>query len=193
MQTRVRVPTPLDIRGFWAVREALETQSARLFTKAASRKERTDLLNAARELDQLHGVVTEPEMPDAEALYQWRCAHMSFHVQIAAATRLPFLVQAIERNQLLVFNWFYDHKLYGGPALPARWHEQLAQALTEQSEQEAESAMRIHILNRFDELMLRLEAVLTINESHIAEIASAYQAASTKADHLQKKPLRRRR
>lgn len=28
--TKVRTPTPQDIRGFWAVREGLETQSARL-------------------------------------------------------------------------------------------------------------------------------------------------------------------
>lgn len=28
--TKVRTPTPQDIRGFWAVREGLETQAARL-------------------------------------------------------------------------------------------------------------------------------------------------------------------
>src|SRR5690242_18274922 len=41
--TRVRIPTPLDIRGFWAVREGLETQAARLFARNASGTERQEL------------------------------------------------------------------------------------------------------------------------------------------------------
>jgi DNA-binding GntR family transcriptional regulator len=187
VQTKVRVPTPLDIRGFWAVREALEVQSARLFTKSATSKERRELIDAAQRIDQLHSEVTLPETPDSDALYRWRCAHMSFHLQIANASRLPFLVRAIERNQLLVFNWFYDHQLYGGNALPPRWHEQLAQALSEQSSQDAETAMRTHILNRFDELMFRLETLLTMDESLIAELTSRFRSKAEEPVSLKAK------
>lgn len=36
--TKVRTPTPQDIRGYWAVREGLETQSARLYARNATRR-----------------------------------------------------------------------------------------------------------------------------------------------------------
>src|SRR3989442_1125989 len=41
--TRVKVPTPQDVRDFVDVREALESQAARLFTQRASANERQEL------------------------------------------------------------------------------------------------------------------------------------------------------
>jgi GntR family transcriptional regulator, rspAB operon transcriptional repressor len=168
--TRVRVPTPSDLRGFWAVREGLETQSARLFVRTASAKERRTLLQMAQRLDRLHDRSTKGEEPDARLLYKWRCAHMRFHTYIAECTQLPFLCRAIERNQLLVFSWFYDHQLYGGSRLPPRWHEQLARALAQSAEEVADSAMRDHLHNRLEELMRRLERFLAMDESRLAAL-----------------------
>lgn len=167
--TKVRTPTPQDIRGFWAVREGLETQSARLFARMATRRERTELLEAARELDRMHEVTTTPDEPNPEELMQWRLAHMAFHMRIAEGTKLPFLAQQIEKNQLLVFNWFYDQQLYGGRKLPARWHERLAQALCEESEEEADLAMRKHLHNKLEELMRSLEQYLLMDESQFLQ------------------------
>ncbi len=163
----MRIPTPQDLRGFWAVREGLETQSARLFVRTASDKERTTLMKMAVELDRLHEASARGEEPEAKLLYKWRCAHMRFHTYIAECTQLPFLCRAIERNQLLVFSWFYDHQLYGGNRLPPRWHEQLAKALAQGSEEVADRAMREHLHNRLEELMRRLERFLTMVESHL--------------------------
>ena len=165
--TKVRTPTPQEIRGFWAVREGLETQAARLFVRMTSDKERKEVIELAKQLDLMHESTTSSDELDPKALYQWRCAHMQFHTRIAECTRLPFLAQQIEKNQLLVFNWFYDHQLYGGRKLPGHWHEQLACSLAEGSEEVADAAMRKHLHNKLEELMLSLEGFLRMDESHL--------------------------
>lgn len=177
--TKVRIPTPQDIRGFWAVREGLETQAARLFARAASGKERTELVEMGRELDLLHESTTDSDDPDPKRLYPWRCAHMKFHIRIAECTKLPFLTQQIEKNQLLVFNWFYDHQLYGGRKLPAHWHEQLARALAEEPEENADAAMRQHLHNKLEELMRSLERFLLMDEAYLARWNKAMSQTSS--------------
>jgi DNA-binding GntR family transcriptional regulator len=179
--TKVRVPTPQEIRGFWAVREGLETQAARLFARVASDRERTSLIAMGEELDRMHESTTSSAQPDAERLYPWRCAHMRFHIRIAECAGLPFLTQQIEKNQLLVFNWFYDHQLYGGRKLPAQWHEQLARSLAEGSEEAADAAMRKHLHNKFEELMRSLERFLLMDESSLATWSKAMSPPSRAA------------
>jgi len=177
--TKVKTPTPQDLRGFWAVREGLETQSARLFARAASKKERSEIIKLAKALDAAHQSITSPEEPDPDELYQWRLAHMQFHTRIAEHTKLPFLSRQIEKNQLLVFNWFYDQQLYGGRQLPTHWHERLARSLAEGTEEEADAAMRQHLHNKLEELMLSLERFLLMDESHFQRWSSAVQQAGT--------------
>jgi DNA-binding GntR family transcriptional regulator len=176
--TKVRTPTPQDIRGFWAVREGLETQAARLYARMASGKEREELVEMARQLDLMHESTTSSDEPDPAGLYQWRCAHMRFHTRIAECTHLPFLTEQIEKNQLLVFNWFYDHQLYGGRKLPAHWHEQLARSLAEGSEEIADAAIRKHLHNKLEELMLSLERFLLMDESHLLRWSEAISQVS---------------
>lgn len=127
----------------------------------------------ARRLDLTHESTTSSDEPDPAGLYQWRFAHMRFHTRIAECAHLPFLTQQIEKNQLLVFNWFYDHQLYGGRKLPARWHEQLACSLAEGSEDLADAAIRKHLHNRLEELMLSLERFLLMDESHLLRWSEA--------------------
>ncbi|HUA97183.1 MAG TPA: GntR family transcriptional regulator [Terracidiphilus sp.] len=176
--TKVKIPTPQDIRGFWAVREGLETQSARLFARMATRKERTELIGLGKTLDVKHEGTTSSDEPDAHALYEWRCLHMLYHTRIAECTKLPFLGQQIERNQLLVFNWFYDQQLYGGRKLPAHWHERLAQSLADGTEEEADAAMRRHLHNKLEELMLSLERFLLVDELHLQRWASGVEQSA---------------
>lgn len=171
--TKVRTPTPQDIRGFWAVREGLETQAARLYARNATPREREELIELARQLDSMHESTTSSDQPDPSILYEWRCAHMRFHTKIAECTKLPFLTQQIEKNQLLVFNWFYDQQLYGGRQLPAHWHEQLAHSLATGSEEIADAAMRKHLHNKLEELMRSLERFLHMDESHLIRWSAA--------------------
>ena len=180
--TKVRTPTPQEIRGFWAVREGLETQAARIFSRTASGKERAELIRMAKEVDLLHISSTSADEPDRSALYEWRLAHMRFHTRIAECTNLPFLRNAIEKNQLLVFSWFYDHQLYGGRRLPAHWHEQLATALAEGPEELADAAMRRHIRNRLEELMLSLERFLFMDDSYLMRWSGALETGKQLQD-----------
>jgi DNA-binding GntR family transcriptional regulator len=91
---------------------------------------------------------------------------------------LPFLAQQIEKNQLLVFNWFYDHQLYGGRKLPAHWHEKLAKALADGTDNEADIAVRNHLHNKLEELMLSLERFLLVDESYLLRWSNALQLAA---------------
>jgi DNA-binding GntR family transcriptional regulator len=126
----------------------------------------------------MHESTTSSDEPDPKSLYEWRSAHMRFHTRIAQCTDLPFLTQQIEKNQLLVFNWFYDHQLYGGRKLPARWHEQLARSLAEGSEEVADAAMRKHLHNKLEELMRSLERFLLMDESYLARWNRAMSQAA---------------
>ena len=168
--TRVRIPTPLEIRGFWAVREGLETQAARLFARNATGAERQELRAQGTSLDQLHEATTSVSQPEPEALYRWRTAHMDFHLRIAAGTHIPFLYQAVEKNQILVFNWFYEHSISAAPVLPALWHEKLAAALCQRSENVADEAMRDHLRNRVEDLLQRLEEHLTLDRGRVTTL-----------------------
>src|SRR5437588_13132092 len=51
--TRVRIPTPQDVRDRHIIREALEAQSARLFAEKASIDERIEIRAMAAHLDDL--------------------------------------------------------------------------------------------------------------------------------------------
>lgn len=166
--TKVRTPTPQDIRGFWAIREALETQAARIFSRVARDRDREALIELAKQVDAAHVSATRSDQPDPKSLYQFRCVHMAFHNRIAEGARLPFFAREVEKNQLLVFNWFYVHELYGGSKLPAHWHEELARTLKSCSEAEADAAMREHIHNRLDELLQRLEQFFLFDEASLA-------------------------
>lgn len=182
--TKVRIPSPQNIRGFWAVREGLETQAARLFARVATKKERRELIELAQELDQMHETMhdADPDAiePDPKALRAWRQTHMRFHIRLAECTNLPYLTEQIEKNQLLVFNWFYDHQLYGGRKLPAQWHEQLARALADGSEDAADAAMRRHLHNKLEELMQTLERFLLMDESSLARWNSSLEQKEVK-------------
>src|SRR5689334_4196767 len=51
--TRVRIPTREDVRGHFIVREALETQAAKLFTEFATLSQRAELRRLAARVDAL--------------------------------------------------------------------------------------------------------------------------------------------
>src|SRR6266487_3243089 len=80
--TRVRIPSPDDVRGHYLVRETLETQAARLFAEVASRADRLSLQKLAARLDALS------HLPN-RAVYL--SLHHQFHRRIAECARCPVL------------------------------------------------------------------------------------------------------
>ncbi len=173
--TRVRTPTPQDIRGFYVVREALESQAARLFSVKATPTDREDLALLAERLDAAYKTCAGSANASPQQLYELRDLHMKFHLRVAEGAHCPFLCQAIENNQILIFNWFLD-RLFGYPGLPQHWHEELAKVLTAPDPEAADQAMRQHVRFRMDELLVRLEPYSTLDRHHIAKTISGLPA-----------------
>jgi DNA-binding GntR family transcriptional regulator len=165
--TIVRVPTPQDIRGFYVVREALESQAARLFAEKATSTERQELLQLAQELDSAYEVCAALESAPEEQLFCLRSQHMRFHLRIAEGAKGPFLYEAVEKNQILIFNWLFD-RLFGSPGLPDTWHTDLAKVLAQNDSEAADRAMRKHVRFRMDELLARLEPYFSLNGKRLA-------------------------
>lgn len=138
--TRVRIPTPNDIRDRYIIREALETQSARLFCERASQSDRRVLRDMAGRLDE-DAERTSPDDPAAQ--YAFQSFHLQFHMQIAHIAGSTLLTEMLERNQLLVFNWLFD--INAQTKMPAGRHTGLAEILAGSDPDAASLAMGSHI------------------------------------------------
>jgi DNA-binding GntR family transcriptional regulator len=165
--TVVRIPTRQDVIGFYVVREALESQAARLFAEKAAVADRQKLVESADGLDAAYNACAETPTASETQLFDLRKQHMNFHLELAAGTRCPFLYEAIEKNQILIFSWFFD-RLFGYPGLPNNWHGDLARILLNADPDAADRAMRKHVRFRMDELLVRLEPYFSLNGTHLA-------------------------
>jgi DNA-binding GntR family transcriptional regulator len=174
--TVVRVPTRQDVLGFYVVREALESQAARLFAEKATFADRQKLLQSARNLDATYNTCAASPGATERQLFGLRNQHMDFHLELAAGTRCPLLYEAIEKNQILIFNWFFD-QLFGYPGLPNNWHVDLATVLERTDPDEADRAMRKHVRFRMDELLVRLEPYFNLNSQNLANAINGSRQA----------------
>jgi DNA-binding GntR family transcriptional regulator len=166
--TRVRVPTPQDIRGYCTVREALETEAARLFCERARASEREQLQKAAVRIDKLYEEsASHPQRFSEARLHKLRIEHKEFHLLIAKGAECPYLERQIEKNQNLVFSSFYD-RLFGTRRLPYRWHGILASAVCGESIEAADQATRRHVRHHLEEIMYRLEPFFSLNAEQMA-------------------------
>jgi len=141
--TRVRIPTKQDIVDSYVIREALESQAARLCCTAMTTAERDQLVRGAQHLDSLYKVVAS-EQGDSRFLFSVHTYHMQFHVGIAETARCPGLLRAIQKEQVLIFNWVYDSPA-NRKALPSGFHHDLAKAICSGDQQKADQAMRSHV------------------------------------------------
>lgn len=152
--TRVRVPTGQDILDRYEVREALESQAARLFAVRAVPAERRELTRMAGQLDALFNRAATGAH-DAEFLYAVHSYHFDLHMKIAEYARCRALRDLIERNHILTFNWFYDAAAHR-ESLPPAFHRDLIAGLTSGDPARADKAMRAHVQYGRDERITRL-------------------------------------
>ena len=152
--TRVRVPTDADVRHLYELREALESQSARLFAERSTPAERLALERSARALDrQFARLAKSGEDPALRFAVHRR--HVQLHMQIARTARSELLRQMIERNHVLILNWVFD--VDGRrTALPARFHARLAAELISGDPARADAAMRAHVRHGLAEVSRHL-------------------------------------
>src|SRR5580658_631936 len=125
--TRVRIPTPEEVRGRCVVREALEAQSARLCCVNATMKDRMELLRMAEQLDTLYDRFGRD--PDSDLQFVVHTHHFELHMRIAEHARCLELRQAIEMNQVLIYNWFFDIAAERR-SLPPAFHHKLLKTVT---------------------------------------------------------------
>ena len=133
--TRVRIPSPEDVKGHYVLREALEVVAAMRFATLASPTERAELQALAARVDTLSTQFDRP-------LYQ--SAHHRFHTRIAQGGRCPALLEAIEKTNALASVWFCVTRQPNSDGPPTR-HQELAQALASGDEARAAQAIRQHI------------------------------------------------
>jgi len=140
--TRVRIPSEEDIRGSYEIREALEAQSARLCAARMTDGEKESLKKGAEHLDRLYQAGQSEA--DPVFLYSVHTYHMGFHMRIAEFARCPGLSRAIEKEQVLIFNWLFDTSARR-TVPPLRFHSKLAAAICSGNVLRADEAMRSHI------------------------------------------------
>jgi DNA-binding GntR family transcriptional regulator len=165
--TRVRIPTAKSIHGQFVLREALESQSARIFAEKATDEEREEIRRMASQLDGMFALSSGEDGLSRELLFKIHKYHMRFHMSIAEFAHCDELCNAIEKNQVLVFNWFYD-TAFGNEPPPPGWHSQLAEALAAGDPLTADAAMRLHTQYRRDELLQRMESYFGWDEARLA-------------------------
>jgi DNA-binding GntR family transcriptional regulator len=153
--TRVCQPTAQEIRERYEVREALEAQAARLFAERASVQQRQEMLDRAEQMDALFNRCFTGGDNNSEFLYAVHRQHMQLHLRLAECTECHALCHAIEKNQVLVFNWLFDIAARR-PPLPPRFHRDLLIAICGGDAEAADRAMRQHIRHGLDNVVRTL-------------------------------------
>ena len=154
--TRVRIPTREDVQGHYIVREALETQSARLFNKLATARERTELKKLAARVDAL--ARKDDRLPFLQL-------HERLHRRIAECARCPALSHAIEQTHSLASTWLCVHANERLEKLD-RPHADLVEGLCDGDADRAAEAMRLHVMTSFKRTMIRLDPYFQLREQH---------------------------
>ncbi|MFZ0271060.1 MAG: GntR family transcriptional regulator [Acidobacteriaceae bacterium] len=149
--TRVRIPSREDILDSYVIREALETQAARMACERMNAAEREQLTRSAKHLDNLYEA-TEAEKEDSQFLFSVHTYHVQFHMQIAELAGSPGLVRTIDKEHVLIFNWLYDTTARR-TSLPDGFHRSLAEAICSGRASKADQAMRAHVRYGLDSIV----------------------------------------
>lgn len=157
--TRVRVPTDSDVRELYELREALETQSARLFAERATPAQRLELQRLAEQVDGLFGRLAG-DGGDPAFQFTVHSHHVELHMHIAEHAGSDLLRQMIERNHVLILNWLFDVSGRRTP-LPPRFHAELAAELISGDPLRADAAMRAHVRYGLEEVTGQLRNLTT--------------------------------
>jgi DNA-binding GntR family transcriptional regulator len=154
--TRVRIPSPDDVKGHYVVREALEVQAAVLFAAVASPGERAELRKLAARVDAL-------SMQPDRMLYLG--LHQKLHRRIAECTRCDTLCEAIDKTHALASIWFCVMRRPSPDDSPTR-HQDLIEALASGETMRAANAMREHIAVGMAHVMEVLEPYFRLRKAN---------------------------
>jgi DNA-binding GntR family transcriptional regulator len=133
--TRVRIPSPEDVKGHYVVREALEVQAAIRFTQVATAGERAELKKLSLRVDALSA------QSDRTVYIEM---HQKLHARIAECARCPALLDAIEKTHALASIWFCVMRKPQPGDSPTR-HADLIEAVCYGDPLRASEAVRQHL------------------------------------------------
>ena len=151
--TRVKVPSLQDVRGNYVIREALESQSARLYAEKSSSDER-------REMQRMADQVDSAQADTSIEFFDYFSLHERFHRRIAECTGCPALYEAIDKTNTLIRTWQYA-ALSDFREMPSHYHQNLVAILNTGNPEEADRVMRAHVRHGMDEVLRRIETYLT--------------------------------
>ncbi len=157
--TRVRIPTPQEIRDLYVMREALESQSARLFAEKASPRERREVREMAENLDAKFEQCRNKDA-DPKIIYHAFDYHLSLHVRIAECTGSIALHNAIKTNNLLIYNWILDIAAQMPIRMPAHYHRKVIDVIAGPDPEAADAAMRQHVRSGLKETLAAAISIL---------------------------------
>ena len=158
--TRVRVPSEQDVRELYELREALETQSARLFAERATPANRLELVRLGKQVDQLFERMAE-DGQDPAFRFSVHSRHVELHMHIAEHAGSGLLQEMIERNHVLILNWLFDVAGRRTP-LPPGFHGNLVEAVISGDVARADAAMRAHVRYGVVEITGQLGALTAV-------------------------------
>jgi DNA-binding GntR family transcriptional regulator len=113
-------------------------------------------------------------------LFAANTRHMELHLRIAECARCPALRDAIEKEQVLVFNWLYDTAAQRR-ALGSNYHATLTAALTTGSPSVAQAAMRRHIRRGLGEVLAGLARIGETERAWRSKTGRAADRADSRA------------
>lgn len=154
--TRVRIPTRQDVEDQYVIREALESQSARLVAERATLSQLHELRRIAEQVDFLYDRSFDAE-DDAEFMFTVHRQHFDLHMRIAEFADCKGLREEIENKQVLMLNWLYMVAA-PGRRLPRHFHRDLVDAIASRDPERADREMRHHVRYALPELLRRIEA-----------------------------------
>jgi DNA-binding GntR family transcriptional regulator len=153
--TRVRIPSPDDVKGHYVVREALEVQAAMRFTRVATAGERAEITRLAARVDAL-AMQADRQM--------YLTLHQKLHARIAQCARCQTLVDAIERTHALASIWFCVMRQPRADD-PKTRHQDLAEALCSGDASRAADAVRAHIAVGMERALEVLQPYFTLRKA----------------------------
>ena len=153
--TRVRIPSPDDVKGHFVVREALEVQAALLFQQAATDGERAELKKLALRVDAL-------SMQQDRMLFL--DVHQKLHSRIAQCARCPALLDAIEKTHALSSIWFCAMRQVRDDDSPTR-HSDLIEAVCSNDPARAADTVRTHLADAMRWTMEILEPYFKLRKA----------------------------
>ena len=167
--TRIKIPSPGEVRGLLELREALECESARLFSQRATGQEMSAVLQTACELDQ--STVESWQVEQEEAPWpEVRRSDMNLHLRIAECGRSPQLHRQLKQTLTVFWNIARLLPIYEQVSGPT-WHQDLVTAISERNADRAEAAMRSHVKRALDDVLHLLHEFLLWDENGLAALS----------------------